>query len=257
MDGDANMENIVNEFIKIAVKNQNQLKKYLLKKFKRDFKKPLRKVNGGLILNNNSNITLIAHLDGYTKYDLKYPSKKNIQLNNNLLSLINKDAKEVLTGDDRAGVVAILGLFSERPVFNVLFTEDEEVGLVGIKKMLLDERVEEIIAQSQYIIEIDKPMQKDDAGNFFPAYSLFLNQNEIIDNIRFKGLINDLLKNGFHSASARPTDVKVILEYVKEEHLNEPFIININAGYYNQHSTEEVLDIKSLLKTIKILEKFI
>lgn len=133
-------------------------------------------------------------------------------------------------GDDRCGVFALLKI-SEKLKPYLLFTTDEEIGGVGVKKFTKD--FDEIPVN--FIIEIDR------RGN---------NQVVFYDcgNKEFQ---NYIISFGFDKKHGTYSDVST---------LSTTYDIagcNLSAGYYNEHTTTEHIIMEHLYNTIKLVNKIL
>lgn len=136
----------------------------------------------------------------------------------------------VLGADDRAGVYAILHLIQTseyKPI--VVFTNDEEIGGLGVKELIRRKALEPYLDYINLFIELDRQGSDD-----FVYYSNYL-PSEVDEFAQRAGFIESY---GSYSDVADLTDEYLI------PHLN------LSIGYYNQHKVTEYLNLIELEATI-------
>jgi len=138
-----------------------------------------------------------------------------------------------LGADDRAGIIAILELLERGYRPHVLITNGEESGAWGASQagMDLHDKVKDI----KYLVEIDRKGYME---------AVFYSN----DNKEFKDYIK---QQGFKITTGSFSDISVLMP--------EWGIagVNLSAGYYNQHTTAEFLDLDELEDTISTVEKML
>lgn len=156
-------------------------------------------------------ILLVAHMDTVHKVQptqIYYDSEQKVMW-----------SPQGIGGDDRCGVYTILKIISEYTP-HILFTEDEEIGGVGAKKTVEALKKPDV----KFIIEIDRRGSDDcvfyDCGN--------KEFQEYIESFGFKS------KWGTYSD---------ICELSREWNIAS---VNLSAGYYNEHTTSETINIDDL-----------
>jgi hypothetical protein len=164
---------------------------------------------------------LVAHIDTVHK---QKPSKKDIVQNGDVLS----NSKGGLGADDRAGVYALLQL-KDLP-YNLLFTNYEETGGIGVKKAITD--LADLLLENTCFIEIDRKGTKHYV-DYVGAEQEFLNLFET------RGLANE-----FGSYSD-------IYDLSSELGIAS---VNLACGYYDQHTPMESLNLKELQAVIDFLK---
>ena len=158
-------------------------------------------------------------------------------------SLILKDIKQdgkgvysnsgtgVLGADDRAGVFAILKILQDRkrknlPLPPVLFTNYEEFGGIGVSRFCASQHLDR--KDIHLMVEIDR-----EGRNQFVVYSD--NDQEVLD----------------YATSFGYTEHTGIYSDIKD--LSDEFdipSINVSAGYFNQHTGAETLNMNYLWESI-------
>lgn len=148
----------------------------------------------------------------------------------------------ILGGDDKCGVYITLKLLSEGKKFNFVFSKDEEIGCKGIRYFL---------SKEENIKKIEKNV----------LYCLVLDRNGTNDIICFKNdygtkefedALKDLSKSyGFEYVPA--LGVFSDADYISE-HISTA---NLSVGYFNPHSSSEIIDVMSLEHAKKFVEVII
>lgn len=134
-------------------------------------------------------------------------------------------------GDDRCGVIAIYEIIKQYKPY-VLFTQDEEIGGLGVKAFCEKENLDKI----KFAIEIDR------RGN---------NQAVFYDcgNKELQEYICE--EKGFDLEYGSFTDVCFIGEMFNIG------IVNLSAGYYNEHQNIEFIHFPALYNTIKKVKEIL
>lgn len=220
----------------LVVSNIEVLKFYLTQKqniLKNSLESLLREKNyetinrdGYLFAPGDIPLLLVAHMD--TAAD-EVPDINDIEYDKRFNRLVNYYG--LLGGDDRCGVYAIMELLKKyRP--SVLFTEDEEKGLLGAKKAVLGI----VKPKFKYIIEIDRKGHKECVfyycGNF-----------DFMDYVT---------KFGFRKELGTSSDI------VELGRVWDIASVNVSAGYHNEHVIgKEYININELEDTISIVGNMI
>ncbi len=210
------------ELVYLLKKTQEELKKELYNYLSKKGMNPLS-ADGFLYAKGDIPVLLVAHMDTVSDYPPEkiYYEKKHDALYN---------PYEILGGDDRCGIYAILKLLeSYKP--HVLFTEDEEIGCIGARKAVDNLEIPDI----KYIIEFDR-RGKDDCVFYNCGNEVFA---EYVEKFGFKrniGSFSDIsiLGSAWNIAS-----------------------VNLSSGYYNEHSPMEFIVFNHLQKTIKRADKML
>ena len=176
-----------------------------------------------LYLHKDDNLPcLVAHID--TVHEQK-PKLNDIVLENNIL--FNRGCYG-LGADDRAGVYALLTL-KDLP-YNLLFTNYEETGGIGVKKAIKD--LPGALTANTCFIEIDR----QGTGHYVDYVGA---EDEFLD------IFN---KIGLHKEDGTYSDI-----YDLSSELSIASV-NLACGYYNPHGDEEYLNIKELQVVIDLLK---
>lgn len=135
-------------------------------------------------------------------------------------------------GDDRCGVLAALYCAThwkdKRP--SILFTTDEEVGLVGASYAAKDGELKKKVEDVHFVIEFDRK-GKDDMV-FYGC-----------TNKEFKDYIG---KFGFKEATGSCSDISRLCC----ESAWDRACVNLSSGYYSPHTTNEYIRVKELWDNI-------
>lgn len=137
---------------------------------------------------------------------------------------------EGIGGDDRCGVHMILEIIREARC-HVLFTEDEEIGCVGARIFAAGK----IRPQVNYIVEVDRRGSND--AVFYQC-----------DNPEFAEFVCCF---GFEEAHGSFSDISVIAPALGVA------AVNISAGYYNEHSRHEYIDLAAMDRNIGLLREMV
>lgn len=212
------------KFKDILLKTQEELKKYCYRELlKRNYKKNnLIMTDDYLYAKGNIPILLVAHLDTVHK------EKPSPIVYDRLLKIYWSPTG--IGGDDRCGIYAILKICETfRPY--VLFTTDEEVGGLGVRKFVKE--VNNIPVN--FIIEIDR------RGN----------KQAVFYQCGNKEFQNYILSFGFDKQTGSYSDVSTL-----STHYNIAGC-NLSAGYYNEHSTQEHIYLDHLYNTINAIKEIL
>ena len=219
-----------NKLQSLVILTEEELKNYLYNELQRYYSlDSIYLLDGGILVKGNDKITLVSHMDIHPIIDIEHKEKK-------LLSFLNTVyCKTGIGGDDRCGVLVILELLERGYRPNIIFTEKEEVGRVGVRK-LIDNHLDlliDITKDSPYLMGLDRK-----------------GFNEVVfygcDNKEF---INFLL-NEYHLDYnvGSFSDVSSL-----GPSLNKA-ICNISVCYYSAHSENEYVNLKKLEFMINKIE---
>lgn len=176
-------------------------------------------------------IMLVAHID--TVFN-KPPQTRQIQYDNNILYSSSKT--NGIGADDRAGIYSILEIVrgnssTNKPGGNsniqlphILFTTDEEIGGLGAKIA-----TKELNPDIKYIIELDRKGKNDCV--FYDCH-----------NEEFISYIESF---GFKYAYGSYSDISKLCPIWNIAG------VNLSIGYYNQHTSNEYLNITEMSETIE------
>ena len=161
-------------------------------------------------------VLLVAHLDTVhhqTVRDICYSAERRIVM-----------SPQGIGGDDRAGVFMILQII-RRARCHVLFCEDEEIGAVGAG--LFDQS--RIRPEVNFIVELDRRGRNDAVfyGCCNREFTFFVE--------RF----------GFQEAMGSFSDISIIAPRL------ETAAVNISAGYYEEHTQHEYIDLKHMMMNVR------
>ena len=148
------------------------------------------------------------------------------------------DPKIVCLGaDDRAGVTIINELLNQHVQANVLFTTDEEIGCKGAEYIVGTKGLQELIDCTSCLIQIDR-------GNHQGSYhECVFYQYDFDTNLDFLSPLAEY----FDIANGSYTDVALLGSY-----FNKP-IVNVSAGYKNEHTRQEYVDLNVIDYVIESL----
>ncbi|MDD7735931.1 MAG: hypothetical protein SOW55_05930 [Bacilli bacterium] len=213
---------IVNKLISILKNTQEELKKYLENKLLDFYSKDnIYSLEGGIIAFGNLPLTLLAHLDVKKS---EYP--KEILIEDGII----RSNDHILGGDDRCGVAIILQLLEDGDRPNIIFTEDEEVGCIGVYKLMRNKSIfEELINRSNYLLQLDRREKND--------YVTYDSYNDELNKL--------MEETGFIYKTGTSTDIR---------HISNNYNIascNVSVGYYNEHTINEYVVIDEFIETYK------
>ena len=208
----------ITEIKKILQCDQSQLLDYIISEInKYKFKKVIA-TDEYLYAVGNIPILLVAHLDIVHKnppVQIFYDAQKKVMW-----------SPTGVGGDDRCGVIAIIELLRKGYLPSVLFTTNEEVGCLGAISFCRKEKLNKV----RFALEIDR--RGNNQAVFYDCANKSF-QDYIINNFGF-----DLQYGTF-------TDVSKIGEAFNIA------IVNVSAGYYNEHTCIEFINLKNLALTIQ------
>lgn len=197
-------------FEEILKKRQKDLKQALKNELQSMNYMPVSQ-NGFLYAPGTVPVLLVAHL--YTVHQ-RLPN----------IICYSKDGRYAMSpqgigGDDRAGVCMILQIINRAPC-HVLFCEDEETGGKGARAFIRSNRMPGV----NYIVEMDRKGNND--AVFYSC-----------DNPEFTKYVCGF---GFSEAFGSFSDISVIAPHLGVA------AVNISAGYFNEHSLHEVIDLQAM-----------
>lgn len=215
--------NEMQKFISICLKSQAELKAYLQTQLMAFGYEPIDE-DGYLYAQGGFPVLLVAHMDTVHKSP---PRTIWTTLEGDMVK-----ANEGIGGDDRCGVYMILEIlkrFERKP--HVLFTEDEEIGLVGAREFAESG----IKPDVNFIIELDRKGSDDCV--FYDC-----------DNEKFTDFIEGF---GYKTAWGSCSDISAISEPLGVAS------VNLSSGYWLQHTTSEYVSLRvmenNILRVIEIL----
>jgi hypothetical protein len=203
---------------KILKLNQEDLLDFsyleLLKRGYRD--RNILYTNDYVYAKGNIPILLVAH------YDIVHKEIPKIIVNDKRQRILWSPTG--IGGDDRCGVYAILKICEKLKPY-VLFTTDEEIGGVGVRKFVKE--IDEIPVN--FIIEIDRK------GN----------EEVVFYQCGNKEFQNYIISFGFEKNYGSYSDVSTLSTHY------DIAGCNVSAGYYNQHTTTEHIYMEHLENTME------
>ncbi len=203
-----------NELIKLLKMNNEIIKLYLQKQLIKHEYNPINE-DGFLYGEGNIPVMLIAHMDTILEkppVDIMYNDEYKLLFSYNGLG-----------GDDRCGVYAVLKLLEKYKPY-VLFTEDEEKGLIGAYKTvhLLDK------PNVKFLINLDRKGKNDCV--FYGCMN-----TEFIDFIK---------SFGYEKQSGSYSDISLLSTAWNIAG------VNLSVGYYNEHRITEYIALDDLKYSI-------
>jgi len=209
------------DFIKILKMTELELKEYVYNYLIEKKCNPIYE-DGFVYAKGKIPILIVAHLD--TIYEI---SPKNVSYDEKK-QLIS--ARGGLGGDDRCGVFAILKILEELSPC-VLFTEQEEVGGLGAKKVVEKLKIPKV----KYIIELDRHGNNDcvfyDCGN--------------LDFIKY------IESFGFETTYGIFSDISILGPAWNIA------AVNLSSGYYDEHTFCEHINVNELFTNIERVKEMI
>lgn len=147
---------------------------------------------------------------------------------------------DCLGADDRVGVKTIIDVLAMGLRPHILFTTDEEVGCVGSRRAVEENRLEGL-SEASMLIQIDRGVHSG-YWNEMVTYGFDSeSQPEIFKKL---GETYELTTGSY-------TDVAVLGPYA-----NKP-IVNVSASYQNEHTREEFINLEAYEKNTAGLVDFI
>ena len=178
--------------------------------------------DGFLYAKGTHPVLLVAHLDTVHK---KPPRDIYVNLNRTRLQ-----ATEGIGGDDRCGVIIILEVIKKHKC-SVVFCEDEEIGGVGAGKF----------GDMDYNLDVNYAVEFDRRGS--NDYVFYKTANKEFEE--------HIKQFGFVKAYGSYSDISDIARDYEIE------AVNISSGYYNPHTTSEIVDLKDMEDIIARATKMI
>lgn len=213
------------EFEKICRMSQKELKKYVKQNLQKAYDSVVCQ-DGFVYAEGNFPVLLVSHLDTVHR---ELPKLMIYDKEKNIIS-----SPQGIGGDDRAGVYIVLEVI-KRYNCSVLFCEDEEIGCVGSGKFAETNLAKEL--DFNYIIEFDRANAND--AVFYQCA-----------NPDFEDFIT---KEFYKKAYGSFTDICEIAPVIGCA------AVNLSAGYYNPHTTDEYVNLTEMEESIeaacKILER--
>ena len=217
---------MINKLVKILKLTQLELKNYLQIELKKYYKEDKIYVeDGGIVVFGDLNITLIAHMDikNENPPEEVYIEEGRVHANG-----------QILGGDDRCGISIILQLLNEGYRPNIIFTEDEEIGSIGIKKLMSNGKlIDKIVLMSAYLLQLDRKNSND--------YVMYDCDNYLLDA--------HMTNFGYEKKRGSSTDIKHI-----SNHYNIASV-NISVGYYDEHTENEYVVIDEFVNAYQLVKK--
>lgn len=213
------------ELLKILFMTQSELKIFLYKTLAGYGYTPCW-ADGYLYAEGNIPIMLLSHMDTVHKEPV---SEFYVSNNGNIIS------PQGIGGDDRCGVYALYtaivtsSITGSRPY--ILFTEDEEMGGIGASKFVNDLNYYKNI-EVNFLVEIDRKGSNDSV--YYEC-----------DNRDFEVFINSY---GFKSDYGSFSDISTVAPALGVA------AVNLSSGYYNAHTTSEIINLYDLYGTIEKLD---
>ena len=213
------------EFEKICRMSQKELKKYVKQNLQKSYDSVVCQ-DGFVYAEGNFPVLLVAHLDTVHR---ELPKLMIYDKEQNIIS-----SPQGIGGDDKAGVYMVLEVI-KRYNCSVLFCEDEEIGCIGSGKFAETKLAKEL--DFNYIIEFDRANAND--AVFYQCA-----------NPDFEDFIT---KEFYEKAYGSFTDICEIAPVIGCA------AVNLSAGYYNPHTTDEYVNLTEMEESIeaacKILER--
>ena len=204
-----------NKLEDIIKKSQKELKKYLIPELTGLGYKPVAK-DGFIYAEGSLPVMLVAHLD--TVYEHPVVTI-NYSQDDNGDTIIN--SPEGIGGDDRAGVYMILEIVKQHKCY-VLFCEDEEKENAlnredkGASKFV-DSGIK---PDANYLVELDRKKSND----------------AVFYDCKNPDFIKFVCGFGFEKKNGSFSDISVIAPALNLA------AVNISAGFYDAHATENPID---------------
>lgn len=208
-------------FFEILKKSQDDLMQYVICRLEENgYADELYITPDYVYARGNIPVLLVAHLDTvHDKLPTIYCDKKQGVI----------WSPQGIGGDDRCGVYGILKITEKYKPY-VLFTTDEEVGGTGATAFTQDVTPE--LVDVNFAIEIDR--RGFNQAVFYKC-----------GNEDFKKMI---LSYGFNEENGTFTDISIIAPKYNIA------AVNLSAGYYNEHTCHEYININDLRHTIHMIE---
>ena len=206
------------EFKKILMMKQEELKTALTEKLKEEGYSPQIE-DGFIYAAGDIPVLLVAHMDTVHK---ELPEHICESADGDILIA----PLEGIGGDDRCGIFMVLETIKTHRC-HVLFTEDEEIGLVGAGKFAASD----IKPKVNWILEYDRKGSND--AVFYSC-----------DNPEFTEFITDK-DIGFVFAHGSASDISRVAPAINRA------AVNLSCGYYDQHKKNEYIIISEMMTNIE------
>ena len=212
--------------------NQKQVKSFLSKTVRKCYdKNNVKETKDFIIAEGNIPIALVAHMDTvfehkrnkYNPGNMFYDSKKGVLWHNRGAGF-----------DDRAGIFAILKILESGYRPHLIFTTDEEIGGVGADA-LVKKYPKCPFKNIKYLIELDRQGSNDCV--FYDCVN--------------EDFINYVESFGFKEDFGSFSDIDVICSSWGVAGTN------LSIGYYDEHTTSEILRVNRTFDTIKKVKKML
>jgi hypothetical protein len=210
------MENFVMKLENILRMTQRELKNAVTEELQGMGYTRVKSQRGFVYAAGRTPVLLVAHLDTVHRQPVQ-----TICYSHDGAVLMSPEG---IGGDDRAGVYAVLEI-ARSSNCHVLFCEDEETGGRGAREFANTK----IRPKVNYIVELDRR-----GGNDAVFYGC--------DNPAFTEFVLDF---DFQEAHGTFSDISVIAPRLGVA------AVNISAGYYNEHSRHEVINVNELRHNIE------
>lgn len=214
----------VKTFESICSLSQDALLEVMIKYLKSKYK-DVRSTKDYVIAVGNIPIALVAHLDTVFRYTVKeiyYDKEKQVMW-----------SPTGLGADDRAGIYGIIHLINLGYRPTIILLTDEEIGDLGALKLIKDYPKSPV--ELKYIIELDRRGAKDCV--FYDC-----------DNWNFIEYIESF---GYSLNFGSFSDISVICPTWGIAG------VNLSIGYYYEHTTSEILNIKQMLQSLERVEQML
>ena len=219
---------ILPRLVDICKKTQEELKKQLETELT-NLGYVAHNCDGFLFAKGTVPVLLVAHMD-----TVHFTPVKTILEYEMLNGTHHLTSPQGIGGDDRCGIYMIMEIVKELKC-SVLFTEDEECGCIGAKK-LEKYNMDSYKKDMNFIIEFDRKGHND---------AVYYGCN----NKEFEKFINTV--GEFRTAIGSCSDISYVA----------PFLglaaVNLSCGYYKAHSKSEYIVIEEMLENIERAKKII
>lgn len=197
---------------------QEQLGYYLRDFYKARGRKVFFKFNNYLFIEGTSNACVVAHLDTvHSRPPVNITEEKHPE--KTIFS-----SKAGIGADDRCGVLAAIKLNELNDnSLNLLFTFNEEIGGLGVKRFIKGKLFNRVKEHINIFLEFDRKGAND--------YVLYGYRDEEVQRI--------LESVGFVEGYGSYSDVRTLSD-------NGVLGVNLSAGYYNQHRKNEYFVLEEL-----------
>ena len=202
-----------------AILSQPMLKKALVSELARFGYAPQDR-KGFIYAQGKVPVLLVAHMDTVHKERIRticYSNDRNIVM-----------SPQGIGGDDRAGIFMVMKIIKKHRC-HVLFCEDEEIGGIGAHEFAASG----IKPQVNYIVGLDR--RGSDDAVFYDC-----------DNPEFTKFVTGF---GFKEKFGSFSDISIVAPALKIA------AVNLSAGFYNEHTKHEHVNMKDITNNIKRVSK--